>query len=61
MKSLKRYTKEAELEVKDAQILIYLTLLVIGDVEPLCDWTISISWNSVATSRIQSQLDELQE
>jgi hypothetical protein len=35
-------------------------MLVIGHIKPLCDWTISISWNSIATSWIQFQLDELQ-
>jgi hypothetical protein len=35
-------------------------MLVIGDIETLCDWTISTSWNSIATSWIQFQLDELQ-
>uniref|UniRef100_A0A0A9EZQ7 AP-1 complex subunit gamma-2, putative n=1 Tax=Arundo donax TaxID=35708 RepID=A0A0A9EZQ7_ARUDO len=38
----------------------FLSMLVIGDIEPLCDCTISTSWNNVAASWIQSQLDELQ-
>jgi hypothetical protein len=44
--------------VKDAGL--YLPMLTIGDIEPLCDWTLSTGWNNVAASWIQSQLNELQ-
>jgi hypothetical protein len=37
-----------EPKVKDAGL--YLPMLIIGGIQPMCDWTLSTSWNNVATS-----------